>query len=612
MKRQDYLSIRNQLHIYVVSLMLWCGGGFVSAVAQDIAIPDDSEEPTTILIRNVRLIDQAREPETEPAPEAELAPEAEPEPEAELKPETELETDPELETQPDSGAAAETNDVIVNLLIRNGELDIVTLDEISTEEADLTVDAQNGFLLGALEIGQPPSFLILDQDPRENFEVLLDTATYARFAIQDGRIVRNTFVAVADVEPEPADEPRLTRWLAYTPPPMVLPLSFQDTTQWNKWETSHVSGIFAGGVVLDRQNWVSQDDASKPQLGDLEDFDGGEIRGLRFGVVGTLNFETPWVYTIFAATNAFDKGFDIETTDDFTFFDYRLDIPVFRGTTLSIGKQKEPISMERLMSLTALPMQERTSVSDALLPSRNVGAVLNGAGVGERMTWAGGVFNDWIETGGSFGNSATQVIGRVTWLPFISDDESNLLHLGLGLRYTNAEEGIRFGTEPEFNQAPDFVDTGVFAANSSTTYNIEASWRKGPFWVAGEYVNTAVDSPNFGDPNFGGYHLTGSWALTGEMRTYNRRSGLLSNVPVAQSVYQGGWGTWELGVRWSELDLTDGLIDGGEMEILSVGVNWWLTPVFGVSANVRHISLDRAGISSDSVGFMSRLVLLLE
>jgi len=369
------------------------------------------------------------------------------------------------------------------------------------------------------------------------------------------------------------------------------------------------------GLVLDRQNWQSQDGASESQVGDLEDSDGGEIRGLRFGAVGTLNFPEPWVYTVFAATNAFDKGFDTDVEDDWTFFDWRLDIPTFAKTTLSIGKQKEPISMERTMGLIYLPMQERSAVTDAMLPARNVGVVLSGAGLNQRMTWAGGIFNDWIDTGDSPGDSATQYIGRVTGLPWISPDESNLLHLGFGMRYSNAKEGVLYSTEPEFNQSPLFVDTGdpgPFDANSSLTYDLELSWRKGPFWLIGEYVLNDVDAPDVGSPDFTGYYVTGSWALTGEMRGYNRRSGIFNPLPVSKSVYQGGWGTWEVAARWSDIDLTDGLVEGGQMEIFSLGLNWWLSPIFNVNINYRWITLDRFDVTGDSSGFNTRIVLMLE
>ena len=73
-----------------------------------------------------------------------------------------------------------------------------------------------------------------------------------------------------------------------------------------------------------------------------------------------------------------DEVLKIKKPVDFSFLDYRLDIPLWGRSALSIGKQKEPISMERIMSLAFEPMQERTAVSDALLPSRNFGVVLNG------------------------------------------------------------------------------------------------------------------------------------------------------------------------------------------------------------------------------------------
>jgi phosphate-selective porin OprO/OprP len=506
---------------------------------------------------------------------------------------------------------ADTEAVLVNILIRDNKLEIVTQDPIAIEDESITVDARNGYILGKLEVGETPSFIILNQDPRENFEILLDTSFFTIFAIHNGRLFRNNlFAPNADLD---ARQPVTSGWKAYTPPPMALPSSYLDNTKFNKWDTEYVSGIFLAAAVLDRMNWWSQDAGSEQQLDvDLNDFDGGEIRGFRVGAVGTLNFEKPWVYTIFGATNAFDKGFEIDRQDSFTFFDYRLDIPVFENINLSVGKQKEPISMERIMSMIQLPMQERSSVSDALLPSRNFGVVLSGTGESQRWTWAGGVFNDWIDTGTDIGDSATQVIGRVTWLPFITEDESNLFHLGLGLRQSNGKEGVRFLTEPEFNKSPIFVDTGPLDANGGFQVNLETSWRKGPYWLHAEYVSTDVDSPSSGDLDFSGYHVTGSWIFSGEMRTYNKKSGIMGPIPVARSVYQGGWGAWELSARFSSLDLTDGLVDGGEMDIFSVGLNWWLSPIFNVNMNYRFIDNDQGGINGQSSGVMTRVMVLLE
>jgi len=500
--------------------------------------------------------------------------------------------------------------VLINLLVQENKLEIVSEDPIPADGSVVVVDAREGYLLGKLEIGKAPSFLILDSDPTDDVEILLDTNAHAIFAVSEGRLLRNNLYSV--VELEPSEPSKTVTWKAYNPPPMALPLSYVDTTKWNRWESKYVSGIFLAGLVVDRMHWGSQDAASEQHNPDLDSYSGGEVRGFRLGAVGTINFKRPWVYTVFGATNAFDKGFEVEDQDDFTMFDYRLDIPVFSQANVSVGNQKEPISMERLMSMAYISMQERTSVSDAFLPSRNFGIVVSGMALDQRMTWAGGVFNNWVNASGGIGDNATQTMGRVTWLPFVTADESNLVHLGLGLRYSNGKSGVHYQTEPEFNKSPTFVDTDFLDANNSQHLVLEASWRRGPLWVNGEYVDASVDSPTAGDLSFSGYHASATWALTGEMRPYNKKSGIFGAMPVAQGTYEGGKGAWELTTRYSSIDLSDGPIDGGEMDILSFGVNWWLSPVFNVNLNYRYIMLDRDGFDSNSNGLMGRVLLMLE
>jgi phosphate-selective porin OprO/OprP len=393
---------------------------------------------------------------------------------------------------------------------------------------------------------------------------------------------------------------------------MALPTGYMDDSKWNKWETKYIDGIFLAAVAFDRINWLSQNNDSERQVGDLSLEEGGEVRAFRLGAVGTINFPKPWVYTVFGATNAFDKGFEVERQDSFVMFDYRLDIPVFEKMFVSVGKQKEPISMERIMSMVQLPMQERSSVSDALLPSRNFGVVLSGNALNQDMSWAGGIFNNFIDSEESIGSTATQLIGRVTWLPYISQDESNLVHLGIGVRHSNGKQGVHYLTEPEFNKSPVFVNTGLLDTDDISQLNLEATWRKGPYWLAAEYVSSDVDSPTFGDRSFDGYHITGSWIISGEMRAYNKKSGILGGVPVSKSVYQDGWGAWEVSMRYSTLDLTDGLVDGGEMDIWSLGLNWWLSPIFNVNMNYRYIENDQGGFSGESSGFTTRVLLILE
>jgi len=511
-----------------------------------------------------------------------------------------------------------TEDKVVNILLRENRLDIVTEDKISREEADMVVNANGGIIMGKLEIGQKPSFIVFNEDPRENFDVMMDTFTYSVFVVDEGVVVKNRlFDVVAD---DPEEEPKKTSWLAYTPPPFMVPLNYQDATKWNQWDTRWVSGIFAMAGFVDRMRWLSQDDVSKAQVGDLGFYDGGEIRGFRLGVIGTINFEKPWIYTLFAATNAFDKGFEIEQLDDLSFLDWRLDIPFFKSSVMSIGKQKEPISGERTQSMLFNHMQERSAVADAMLPSRNVGIVWSGFSPEKYTTWAFGVFNDWFDAGQDFDESATQSMGRLTWAPLHTVDDSSLFHLGVSYRYTDAKEGVRYLTDPEFNKSPVFVDTafgldledGMLPADKAETWNAEFSWRRGPLWLASEYTRTNVDSPAYGNPSFDGYWVGLSWVVTGEMRAYHKKSGTFSGVPVAKDVYQNGPGAWELTARWTSLDFDDGMVHGGKLDIASAGLNWWLTPIFGINLNYRYIWNEREGIEGVSSGINTRLMLILQ
>ncbi len=297
------------------------------------------------------------------------------------------------------GVAGADNDVLANLLISGGKLVVVTKDSIRVSKAKITVDAQKGYLMGNLLIGDSPSFLILDENPRENFEIYLNTEPHLLFAMQKGVIVRNNLeitVLTEDLQQQKGG------WSAYTPPPMAVPLNYFDNSKWNKFDTKYISGLFNGALVLDRLSWISQDDNSESQLGDLSTSSIGVIRGLRFGLVGTFNFKRPWVYTIVGATRAFERGFGESGKNGFALYDARLDIPLFGKINMSIGKQKEPISLSRMTLLLFLPMQERAAGADAFLPARNWGVVFNGTSFSSRSTWAVGAFNNWIDTGKSF------------------------------------------------------------------------------------------------------------------------------------------------------------------------------------------------------------------
>jgi hypothetical protein len=197
------------------------------------------------------------------------------------------------------------------------------------------------------------------------------------------------------------------------------------------FRTKAFTAAFGGVIIMENTRWLSQDNTNEQQVGDLREFEGGSMRGFRAGLGGAINFKKPWSYFTSWGTRAFERGFKQGDQSEFVFYDYRIDIPV--GTaTLSLGKTKETISISRLQGMIYEPaQQERASVADGLLPARNVGIVMNDTFLKERMTWSTGVFNNWYEVDKSFSENPTVFTGRITALPYLSKDESNLFHLGI-------------------------------------------------------------------------------------------------------------------------------------------------------------------------------------
>jgi phosphate-selective porin OprO/OprP len=229
------------------------------------------------------------------------------------------------------------------------------------------------------------------------------------------------------------------------------------------------------------------------------------------------------------------------------------------------------------------------------------------------VSWALSAFRQGLDPDVNLGfsESSANYVARVTAVPYESEDKGELVHLGLGIRYTDAAIPLQYLSEPEFNQAPVFIDTGAFSADEAYAYNLEASWRRGPLWLMGEYLFQNIEAPALDNPGFSSFYIQAAYTLTGERREYNRRNGVFRNLQVARSVNEFGWGTWELAARFSSADFSDAGITGGELDLYSLGVNWWLTPAFSFSVNYRYSILDRFDMEGESSGVAGRLTLML-
>ena len=250
--------------------------------------------------------------------------------------------------------------------------------------------------------------------------------------------------------------------------------------------------------------------------------------------------------------------------------------------TMKFGFFKAPMSMEMLQSSSGLMMMERAAPVDAFAPAYKFGLQLGGAKKNRRATLYGGVFTDGANTdSGDASQGSARVIGRATWLAKKKVKENDaLIHFGVSASHMyTTDEGVRYRSRPESYLAPFLVDTGELKGDSAIGYGLESAWVNGPLAVQGELLGSFADDLAGDDHHFWGGYVTTSWFLTGESRPYNREMGVFSKVmPNSKfSFRNNSWGALETVGRFSYTDLTDGTVQGGEMAILSAGINWYLT-----------------------------------
>lgn len=248
------------------------------------------------------------------------------------------------------------------------------------------------------------------------------------------------------------------------------------------------------------------------------------------------------------------------------------------------------------MGLMEIPfqLQYRSSSSNSQMIERS----LLGAFGGDRYI---GLMADtkkqhWTAAAGLFGETATRqnpivdegwgIGARLTAAP-INNEKDRLLHFGIASMYRNVEDVgvVEFSDEPEARVAGNnIVDTGdIENTKSFTRYGLEWAMVRGRLSAQSEYVLTTVDRGDAEDLQFSGWHFQTGFFLTEDSLNYER--GDFGSPSPNRRVGDGGIGAWELTLRYSSLDLNDKLIQGGEIQNMTYGVNWYPVPMLRFSAN---------------------------
>jgi phosphate-selective porin OprO/OprP len=283
------------------------------------------------------------------------------------------------------------------------------------------------------------------------------------------------------------------------------------------------------------------------------------------------------------------------------------------------GNLTKPIGMTNNTPQTMLPFMERPDNNDAFYAPFDsgfaLGIVARNHTDNERVTWQYGVYRPATN---AFGVALNKFEwgARVTGLPMYEDDGKYLIHLGMGtLNGEIVEDEGRARARPLLRNGPGFtnpilVDTGNFLADRQYTLAPEFAAVAGPWSLQAEWAGqfftdvTPSGKPNQGTVLLHGGYIDVLYFLTGEYQPYNKSDGAFGrvipnqNLRMKRSEGVTGFGAWQVGTRFSYLDLNDKAIQGGTVYDWTVGLNWYWNPNMKVQLNYILECRDQPGVAA--------------
>lgn len=367
----------------------------------------------------------------------------------------------------------------------------------------------------------------------------------------------------------------------------ALDVSFSDGSGKLNYSTAdgRFKGEFGGRIMYD---WTVGDIDSNVEAATGPDADGTEFRRARLFTEGSL-YDVGYKFQVDFA------GAPVDVKSVY------LDFPMpVENASLKVGKFKEDLSLVERTSSKYITFMARPILTE-FAGGRDLGARFGGSAADGNLNYGIGAYRaDNIAAGrSSTSDGDHKVTGRVAYVPWSQDEKSKLLHLGASGSVASLDR-TGFSSEahePEVHLAPDFVDTGNFGpTESSTRLGAEAAVVYDAFSLQTEYMQREYGVVNGADPTFDSWYVFGSYFLTGEHREYD--GGEFDRVKPEENFRAegGGSGAWEVAARYSTMSLNDAGITGGETDLLTLGVNWYLNPSVRIMGNYTFADVtDAAG-----------------
>ena len=332
------------------------------------------------------------------------------------------------------------------------------------------------------------------------------------------------------------------------------------------------------------------------------------------------------------------------------YIDARFD-PAFK---VRAGKFKSFVGLERLQSGADIKFAERSYVTNAILPNRDLGVAVHGDLLDSKLNYAVGVVNGVadggnISTGTEF-NDEREYTARLFTTPF-KDQDNALAGLGFGLGATwtdfTGERNLDFtntsSADATRNGLPSYVTEGqqtffrygsaAIADGKRFRYSPQAHYYVGPFGLLAEYARVSQDVSLLNSTtsnaatviqpgtkrnlDHSAWDVAVSYLLTGEDASFK------GVKPKRDFDWEkGGWGAWELVARYSEINLdrdtfkrqdgqygTEGTSattssysdltkSARSANTWTAGVNWYLNSNAKIVLDYAHTSFDGGALQT--------------
>ncbi len=281
------------------------------------------------------------------------------------------------------------------------------------------------------------------------------------------------------------------------------------------------------------------------------------------------------------------------------------DVPIVGN--VRIGNQKEWFSLEHLNSYKSLDFLERSYLFDFAQAT----AFNNGfsPGISVFRTWlddrvfsgVGMYKNESDLIGFGIGDGQYAVTGRLAALPIWLPEEQIYWHFGGAMSHRDpVEDRVQVRIRDNIRNAPFpllplIANTGLLNSTSQDLFNLETAAVWGPLTFQAEYTANIIrgasvanlpsmpTNPPLGDLFFQGYYAQLMWMITGESRGWNTKNFFFNRVipkrplKIHPNDCDGyGCGAWEVGVRYSYIDLSNNGLQAGRLDSVTLGLNWYL------------------------------------